>query len=151
MTQHTPRQAHRMDTQATPTPNLHAALLAATTMQAPAAAAALAWSLEPALSPLASLGRIAARARKAYDLWKLERRVRATLGRPVPVGGELLEQMMLEVDRHQWLEAERAGRNIWAERDPRNPRAAAMRDWFVKHFGAWYYHQAPKVSSCSEG
>ncbi len=53
----------------------------------------------------------------------------------VPV--EQLEELFREVRRHQWLEAEKAGKDIWAERNPHDPDAVAFRDWAAKHYSAW--------------
>ncbi len=53
----------------------------------------------------------------------------------IPV--EHLEEIFREVRRHQWLEAEKAGKNIWAEHNPHDPDAVAFRDWVAKHYGSW--------------
>jgi hypothetical protein len=45
--------------------------------------------------------------------------------------------MLQEVDKHAWIQAEKAGRDIWAEADPEYPRRAAMKDWFLQHFERW--------------
>jgi hypothetical protein len=46
-------------------------------------------------------------------------------------------EILKRVSEHQWLEAEKAGRDIWAERDPQCPRRAAVRDWFRRFFLRW--------------
>lgn len=60
------------------------------------------------------------------------------LGVDLPLEQRDVEAMMEEVRRFKWLEAERAGRDIWAERHPENPDQGALREWFRLHFGAWY-------------
>jgi len=45
--------------------------------------------------------------------------------------------ILKQASEHQWLEAEKAGRDIWAERDPQCPRRAAVRDWFRRFFLRW--------------
>lgn len=64
------------------------------------------------------------------------------LGFHIPVSDEALEEMLKEVKKFQWIEAERAGRDIWAERCPKNPEAGAAKEWFRNHFGAWYSYRA---------
>jgi hypothetical protein len=60
------------------------------------------------------------------------------LGIRVPLSDEEFDAMMTEVKRFKWLEAEKAGRDIWRERCPDDPEGGALREWFNKHFGAWY-------------
>ena len=68
-------------------------------------------------------------------------RLRSHLGLELPLSAEECARMHEEVRRFQWIEAERAGRNIWAERDASDPEAAALIEWFRRHFGAWYLSQ----------
>lgn len=68
----------------------------------------------------------------------LRDRVEQTLGVELPIEYEAVPEMLEEVRRFKWLEAERAGRDIWAEQHPTDPEAHALRTWFQKHFGAWY-------------
>lgn len=71
-------------------------------------------------------------ARKATD------RIDARLGLDLELSEEAYAEMMEEVRRFQWIEAERAGRNIWAESSCKDPEVAAFKEWFRRHFGAWY-------------
>lgn len=68
----------------------------------------------------------------------LRDRVEETLGVELPIEYEAVPEMLEEVRRFKWLEAERADRDIWAEQHPADPEAHALRTWFQKHFGAWY-------------
>lgn len=56
----------------------------------------------------------------------------------LPLKDECLADMLEEVHRFKWIEAERAGRDIWRERDPQDPDSVAFKEWFRQHFGAWY-------------
>jgi len=69
---------------------------------------------------------------------ELHDQVQEVLGVNLPVEGDAILEMMDEVRRFKWLEAERAGRDIWRERNPSDPEAGATREWFQRHFGAWY-------------
>ncbi len=68
-------------------------------------------------------------------------RMRSHLGMELPLSAAECARMRDEVRRFQWIEAERAGRNIWAERNASDPEAAALVEWFGRHFGAWYLSQ----------
>ncbi|MDX2176093.1 MAG: hypothetical protein SF028_06445 [Candidatus Sumerlaeia bacterium] len=63
------------------------------------------------------------------------------LGMELPLRDDELDAMMAEVERYKWLEAERAGRDIWRERDAENPLRPALVEWFRRHFGSWYLTQ----------
>jgi hypothetical protein len=63
---------------------------------------------------------------------------------PEPVAGE----MLVEIQRHRWLEAEKAGRDIWVERDPENPHRAAVADWLGRFFRPWREHAAGQACPC---
>jgi len=69
------------------------------------------------------------------------------LGLRVPVSDEEFGEMMAEVRKFKWLEAEKAGRDIWRERHPEDPEAGALRIWFEKHFGAWYLARQNRFST----
>jgi len=86
------------------------------------------------------LADVCSRCRTTIDNYKLQRRIERDLGVRLPISGDQVPCMMNEVRRFQWLEAERAGRDIWAERDKKNPERVALSEWFRKHFGAWYLH-----------
>jgi len=60
------------------------------------------------------------------------------LGISLPVSDREFAEMLAEVKKYKWLEAERAGRDIWKEKNPSNPEVGALREWFRLHFGAWY-------------
>lgn len=64
--------------------------------------------------------------------------VASRYGIDLPLTDETYRAMMDEVRRYKWLEAERAGRDIWRERNPHDPDAMAFQEWFRNHFGAWY-------------
>jgi hypothetical protein len=69
------------------------------------------------------------------------------LGFRLPVADEAFAQMMDEVRRFQWLEAEKAGKDIWRQRYPEDPEGGALREWFARHFGAWYLtHERKKIT-----
>lgn len=80
--------------------------------------------------------------RRHYEAAQARDRIQETLGIELPLEASQITELMNEVQRYKWLEAERAGRDIWRERDPRDPEAGALREWFSRHFGAWYlYHR----------
>lgn len=99
---------------------------------------------EPSLPSLRSLV-------SGFMQWIAARRQRARLeqqlGHDVPVASEEVPVLLAEIERHKWLEAERAGRDIWAERNPRDPLAPAARHWFRNHFGAWYAHRQETLAA----
>jgi hypothetical protein len=68
------------------------------------------------------------------------------LGLRVPVSDDEFADMMQEVKRFKWLEAEKAGRDIWRERHPEDPELGALRTWFERHFGAWYLGRQRSVT-----
>jgi hypothetical protein len=75
-----------------------------------------------------------------YDVKSIElqEKVEDTLGVELPLSSDSIHAMLDEVKKFQWIEAERAGRNIWAEHNASDPQAPALREWFRRHFGAWY-------------
>lgn len=68
----------------------------------------------------------------------LRDRMEQALGVQLPIAEDGVIEMIEEVHRFKWLEAERAGRDIWRERNPTDPEALALREWFRLYFGAWY-------------
>lgn len=88
------------------------------------------------------------RCRTTINNYKLQRRIERDLGVRLPISGAQVPCMMNEVRRYKWLEAERAGRDIWAERDKTDPERLALSEWFRKHFGAWYLHHQ---GACANG
>ena len=65
-------------------------------------------------------------------------RLEKALGIDLPLDPAGASELLAEVHRFKWLEAERAGRDIWRERHPSDPEAGAAREWFRLYFGAWY-------------
>lgn len=65
----------------------------------------------------------------------------------VPLGDQDSKELLEEVRKFKWLEAERAGRDIWRERNPRDPEAAAFREWFARHYGAWHLARAKRFEA----
>lgn len=64
-------------------------------------------------------------------------RVESALGQRPEVCHTRITDMLREIERHQWIEAEKANRDIWVEADPKDPFGAAVRDWYVKHYADW--------------
>ena len=86
-----------------------------------------------------SLGRLVGYTRQqssAYDRAFYE----SQLGISLPVSDKEFAEMLKEVKKYKWLEAERAGRDIWKEKHS-NPEVGALREWFRLHFGAWYLNR----------
>lgn len=81
--------------------------------------------------------RLAAPFRR-HSIRKASDRIDARLGLDLELSDDAYAEMMEEVRRFQWIEAERAGRNIWAETACNDPEVAAFKEWFRRHFGAWY-------------
>ncbi len=69
-----------------------------------------------------------------YRKW---REVRNKLGVSLDIPCTEVDDLLTEVQRHRWIEAEKAGRDIWASRNPRDPESSALRDWFAKHYQSW--------------
>lgn len=92
--------------------------------------------------PLAWVGRLWSRATSLKALASAEVPPMATVRAILPAAPEhipvdMLPELFREVRRHQWLEAEKAGRNIWAERSPEDPDGLALRDWMGRHYATW--------------
>ncbi|MBX3729096.1 MAG: hypothetical protein KF858_07905 [Candidatus Sumerlaeia bacterium] len=68
------------------------------------------------------------------------RRLCRLVGRRLDIPYHKAPDLLEHARTHGWIEAEKAGRDIWAERSPRNPEAALVRDWFVRHYDAWRRH-----------
>ncbi len=79
----------------------------------------------------------------AWRRIKLRRSVEKKLGKKLVIEDTAIEMMVEEVRRFKWLEAERAGRDIWVEHNPQDPEAPAFQQWFARHFGAWYLSIRP--------
>ncbi len=50
---------------------------------------------------------------------------------------EEARDLIAAISEHRWLEAEKAGRDIWVEKDPACPTCAASRDWMGRFFPRW--------------
>lgn len=59
---------------------------------------------------------------------------------------EQAEEILNRISDHQWIQAEKAQRNIWAEHDPQAPRRAAALDWMHNHFSVWQRWQEASAS-----
>lgn len=71
-----------------------------------------------------------------------------TLGARPDIPPRKAADLLAEVERHRWLEAEKAGRDIWVEKEPADPYSAALRDWFVHHYRAWRdFHCRPRANA----
>lgn len=69
---------------------------------------------------------------------RMRRELEKRLGVELPLGPKALRALMGEVKTYKWLEAERAGHDIWLTRNPVDPDGTALQEWFRQHFGAWY-------------
>jgi hypothetical protein len=69
-----------------------------------------------------------------YRKW---RDVKNRLGVALDIPCTEVDDLLAEVQRHRWIEAEKAGRDIWSARNPRDPETSALRDWFSKHYQNW--------------
>jgi len=95
--------------------------------------------------PFAWLGRLWSRATSLKTLASGEIPPMATVetirtipsADPESIPVDALPELFREVRRYQWLEAEKAGRNIWAERSPEDPDGLALRDWMSRHYATW--------------
>lgn len=83
------------------------------------------------LNPVTAIVRLA-------EQYSKFRRVERRLGATPKIRVTQVDDLLQEVSRHRWLEAEKAGRDIWQEQDPRDPEGVALRDWFYKHYASWY-------------
>lgn len=91
-----------------------------------------------------AVSRLSGRDSRALEL---QAEIERTLGVDLPLEAEQVQDMMAEVRKFQWIEAERAGRDIWRERDPRNPEGLALREWFRLHFGSWYLARVRRAAN----
>jgi hypothetical protein len=70
------------------------------------------------------------------------RRLCRIAGRRLDIPYHRAHDLLAEARRHSWLEAEKAGRDIWSERSPKDPEAEAFRDWFARHYRSWRDHHS---------
>ncbi|MDX1971067.1 MAG: hypothetical protein SFY68_00910 [Candidatus Sumerlaeia bacterium] len=78
--------------------------------------------------------------RYVADLWaqyQAYRRLTQLLGKELDIPFYRSEDILAEAQRHKWLEAEKAGRDIWCERDPYDPEGCALRDWVSRYLDSW--------------
>ncbi len=80
--------------------------------------------------------------------YELRERIEKILETELPISSSDAPQLYAEVQKYKWLEAERAGRDIWREKSPKDPDAIAVKEWFRQYFGAWYlaHKQAQRAS-----
>lgn len=64
-------------------------------------------------------------------------RIEAAIGDDIDVCPTRVGHMMVEIEKHRWIEAEKAKRDLWSEMSPQDPHAAAVRDWYRKHYKGW--------------
>lgn len=65
--------------------------------------------------------------------------------------GPVARDMLLRIQEHKWLTAEREGRDIWTETDPTRGWQIAANDWMTRYFLDWmaYWKQgAPCSGAC---
>jgi hypothetical protein len=75
------------------------------------------------------------------------REVQRRLGVELTVPYEKIDDLLVEVERHRWIEAEKAGRDIWSEQNPADPEGLALRHWFRAHFSKWHRHHVQGLTS----
>jgi hypothetical protein len=46
-------------------------------------------------------------------------------------------EVLASIHSYKWIEAEKAGRDIWTEKEPAQPMSAAARTWASKHLSAY--------------
>jgi hypothetical protein len=51
--------------------------------------------------------------------------------------GPVARDMILRIQEHKWLTAEKEGRDIWKECDPTRGWQTAANDWLDHHFESW--------------
>jgi hypothetical protein len=69
--------------------------------------------------------------------YRTYRELRSKLGAELNISYHEVDDLLEEVARHRWIEAEKAGADIWLQRNPADPMAPALRDWFTKHYNTW--------------
>lgn len=75
------------------------------------------------------------------------RELRRKLGAELQIPYHEVDDLLEEVARHRWIEAEKAGADIWVQRDPKDPMAPALRDWFTKHYNNWHKAREERAAS----
>ena len=87
------------------------------------------------------------RAVKKPSLWKVfkeylkdyrdYRRLTSTVGTDLEIPFYRVNDIVTEARRYKWIEAEKAGRDIWVEKCPADPDGCALREWVARHFESW--------------
>jgi len=73
----------------------------------------------------------------AISEYKRYRRLSKKAGRELDIPFYRAQDIELEVQRYKWIEAEKAGRDIWQERNPKDPEGVALRDWVRNYLENW--------------
>lgn len=79
--------------------------------------------------------------------YRTYRDLRSKLGEELHIPYHEVDDLLEEVARHRWIEAEKAGADIWVQRNPNDPMAPALRDWFTKHYNAWRRAREQRAAS----
>ncbi len=90
-----------------------------------------------AKSPALNRSKIMSYLGDLWDQYKTYRKLNECVGKDVEIPFYRSKDIFWEAKRHKWIEAEKAGRDIWAERDPQDPDGCALRDWVSKYLDAW--------------
>lgn len=85
----------------------------------------------PAAAQLVDRVRVAREHRAQY------RRLCEVLAMRPEIPAHKAPEILAEVERHRWIEAEKAGHDIWSAQNPSDPASVAVRDWFFKHYHTW--------------
>ncbi|MEQ8822574.1 MAG: hypothetical protein RLY93_20245 [Sumerlaeia bacterium] len=75
--------------------------------------------------------------RRWIRYWQARRILGAEKSLPLPLVDSLLD----EVARYRWIEAQKAGFDVWAVGYPEDPERGAMAEWLRKHYDGWYRAQ----------
>ena len=66
---------------------------------------------------------------------------------PEAVARDLIHQ----IQEYKWLEAERAGRDVWKDGLPSQAWDTAARKWIAQHYSAWRAHWKEQLDRAPEG
>lgn len=59
--------------------------------------------------------------------------------------------LILRIQEYKWLEAERAGRDVWKDGSPSQAWETAARDWIAQHYSAWRAYWSDQLKRPPEG
>ena len=90
---------------------------------------------------------IVERVRQFYRNYRTYRELRNKLGAELNISIHEVDDLLEEVARHRWIEAEKAGTDIWVKCNPTDPNAPALRDWFTKHYNNWRKAREQRAAS----